>query len=341
MATFNGEKYLREQLVSFAKQTILPLELVVCDDCSTDSTASIINNFAVYAPFPVRFYRNDVNLGFADNFFKAAKLCTGEWIAFSDQDDIWLPNKLAIVQRAVENSPCGDLMLVAHTSLVADQNLRMNGKRLPSFSRDRRKGRKHNYPVFVVAGFSIVFRSLLVRSFDPQLRPRFCNEVKRIGHDYWISILANTLGTSCYLKQPLAIWRRHESAMTTSGQIDAVTDTSVISKINKSRRSLSASQYFVESTNISILADSLASLYNNIENEEFGSRLVDSAADLVCLADSLTRRGKLYESSTHLERLKSFIRLLRAGAYGTSRYRSLSVNSLLKDVLFAFGFLRA
>ena len=98
MCTYNGEKYLREQLESIALQTRLPAELVICDDRSTDSTSEIIRNFADSAPFPVRFNLNPVNLGGATkgitkNFEQASRLCTGDLIAFCDQDDVWLPKK--------------------------------------------------------------------------------------------------------------------------------------------------------------------------------------------------------------------------------------------------------
>ena len=107
MCTYNGEKYLREQLESIALQTRLPAELVICDDRSTDSTSEIIRDFADSAPFPVRFNLNPVNLGGATkgitkNFEQASRLCTGDLIAFCDQDDAWLPQKLARMAQAME-----------------------------------------------------------------------------------------------------------------------------------------------------------------------------------------------------------------------------------------------
>ncbi len=92
MATYNGAKYLEEQLASFVVQSQLPL--VVCDDGSADATLEILHRFAHSAPFPVRIVCNDERLGYGDNFLKAASLCEGDWIAFSDQDDVWLPDKL-------------------------------------------------------------------------------------------------------------------------------------------------------------------------------------------------------------------------------------------------------
>jgi glycosyltransferase involved in cell wall biosynthesis len=94
LCTYNGERYLQQQLDSLASQTYLPSELVVCDDCSRDSTAQIIDRFSRNSPFPVRFIQNPRNLGSTANFSQAIGLCEGELIALCDQDDIWKEGKL-------------------------------------------------------------------------------------------------------------------------------------------------------------------------------------------------------------------------------------------------------
>src|SRR5882762_9087557 len=94
MCTYNGARYLREQLDSIAAQTRPPSELIVCDDNSLDETREIVAGFAASAPFPVRLGVNEQNLGSIRNFERAIKLCEGDLIALSDQDDVWLPEKL-------------------------------------------------------------------------------------------------------------------------------------------------------------------------------------------------------------------------------------------------------
>lgn len=94
VCTYNGEKYLSEQLQSIAAQTIQPYQLVVCDDGSTDRTVQILEDFAKTAPFQVCIFRNSATLGYTKNFEKAIALCDGDLIALSDQDDIWYPHKL-------------------------------------------------------------------------------------------------------------------------------------------------------------------------------------------------------------------------------------------------------
>ncbi len=88
MCTYNGARFLPEQLASFAAQERLPDELVVCDDGSTDATMEILQDFAATALFEVRVERNPQNLGFVRNFEKTLSLCTGDIVFLSDQDDV-------------------------------------------------------------------------------------------------------------------------------------------------------------------------------------------------------------------------------------------------------------
>ena len=105
LCTYNGACHLPEQLASLRAQHLLPHELVVSDDGSTDNTCALIEAFAAEAPFPVHLHRNPVNLGYARNFVHATSLCTGELIAFADQDDLWYPRKLATLTQHFAEHP--------------------------------------------------------------------------------------------------------------------------------------------------------------------------------------------------------------------------------------------
>ena len=104
MATYNGERFLRKQLDSLFSQTRRPDEVVVCDDNSSDGTIDILKEYKL--KYGLRYYVNSSSLGVNRNFFKAIELCTGDYIAICDQDDIWLPNKIEISLsklREIEN----------------------------------------------------------------------------------------------------------------------------------------------------------------------------------------------------------------------------------------------
>src|SRR6266581_2981469 len=105
MCTYNGARFLPEQLESIAAQTRLPDELVVCDDGSKDQTVETIKAFAERAPFSVRLEINETNLASTKNFEKAISLCKGDIVALSDQDDVWKPRKLSVLEKTLEEHP--------------------------------------------------------------------------------------------------------------------------------------------------------------------------------------------------------------------------------------------
>src|SRR3974390_417909 len=105
MCTYNGAAYLTEQLQSIAAQTVVPDELVVCDDGSTDATVSLLDEFRRAASFPVRVFRNETRLGAAKNFERAVRLCAGDLIFLCDQDDAWNPSKIEVLADAIAQHP--------------------------------------------------------------------------------------------------------------------------------------------------------------------------------------------------------------------------------------------
>src|SRR6201999_469319 len=105
LCTYNGERFLPQQLASMANQTRPPDELIVCDDRSSDRTIDIVREFAASAAYPVRIFENESNLGSAANFERAIRLCEGNLIALSDQDDIWYPIRLQRSEQELTAHP--------------------------------------------------------------------------------------------------------------------------------------------------------------------------------------------------------------------------------------------
>ena len=131
MATYNGARFIGEQLESFASQTVLPNELVVCDDCSTDGTRKIVRRFGDRAPFAVRLHENATRLGVTRNFEKAIGLCQGDIVFLSDQDDAWFENKLQVVSTLFEGNPL--IMVITNDQIITEaesdsHGLHQNGK---------------------------------------------------------------------------------------------------------------------------------------------------------------------------------------------------------------------
>jgi glycosyltransferase involved in cell wall biosynthesis len=116
LCTYNGERFLKQQLDSLIQQTYKNIEIVIVDDCSSDQTYDILQAYAEQYPI-FHLHKNETQLGYNRNFEKALKLCAGELIAICDQDDIWRPDKIEIQQEAIK-----DNLLVYCDSILIDGN---------------------------------------------------------------------------------------------------------------------------------------------------------------------------------------------------------------------------
>jgi glycosyltransferase involved in cell wall biosynthesis len=207
MATFNGAKFISEQLDSLANQTHLPYELIVSDDGSSDETLSIVTRFKVVAPFPVIIIMNRRRLGYGENFLSAASASKGMYLAFCDQDDIWMPNKL---ETAVAQLTTLGIDLYVHTAHIIDEH----GKEIGSFAQGIYKRQLFEPmtlpPWGVFCGFSMTFRRDILDIIDPSLRGGHTFEFEgQLSHDLWIYFISASLGRVFVDKQELAKYRRH------------------------------------------------------------------------------------------------------------------------------------
>ncbi|MDO4857784.1 MAG: glycosyltransferase family 2 protein [Thermoguttaceae bacterium] len=120
LCTYNGERFLQEQLDSLGAQTRLPDEVVVGDDGSADRTMEILEHWAEKVPFPVRIQRNTKGLGPAKNFEAVMERCTGDIVFLCDQDDVWFPEKIQKMSAVFEARP--EIGLVYCEASTIDEN---------------------------------------------------------------------------------------------------------------------------------------------------------------------------------------------------------------------------
>lgn len=212
VATFNGERFLAEQLDSIGRQTLTPFEVIISDDGSNDGTAEVVEQFAARAPCAVHFHRNERTLGYADNFLAAAKRASGNLIAFADQDDVWFPNKL---ERLVPEFDDPDVVLCVSNVVMTDDHLRRFKNKLPHLGVLRRAA--FASPLFIPHGAHSIFRSVTLRLFPPEERPISSRRKGRHGplqsHDEWMFFAAQALGSVKFVNQDLSLYRRHTSAV--------------------------------------------------------------------------------------------------------------------------------
>jgi hypothetical protein len=211
MAAFNGEKFLRDQLNSLAHQSRLPDELVVTDDCSTDQTVKILKQFQASAPFAVRVSINDRRLGYAENFLRAAEQCSGDLIAFCDQDDVWMENK---VDRCLREFDSQTISLVAHSMAEVDPDLKTIGYS-PAIRKSCTISRGSETPALRWSlGCAEVMRREVVRELlacwpTDHEQHAFRFDRKLLGHDEIAYFIANGLGDIRFIAEPLIRYRVH------------------------------------------------------------------------------------------------------------------------------------
>lgn len=215
MTTYNGAKYLKKQLDSILTQTIPPAEIIICDDRSTDDTVALINN---YLPnHLIKLHVNKVQLGVVANFKQAAKLAQkGNWLAFADQDDIWVPHKLQQLTAAMQQIDNGDLPAlvysdlsvinkddaVIHNSFWAKQAIKPDKVKLSTLLYGN-----------VVTGCTMLINYPMALAFFEMDSAGFL-------HDEWLALIAYTFGTAKFLKDKLVLYRQHEANVTFSESFD-------------------------------------------------------------------------------------------------------------------------
>ncbi len=196
LCTYNGEKYLAEQLNSLVNQTYRNLEIVVVDDCSKDGTIAILKEYGLKHP-NIKIYQNEYNLGYAKNFEKSILLCTGDFISLSDQDDVW---DLEKIQLLVETIGTNDI--IYHDSQFIDQEGNLMNLKIS----DKMNMYEGNSPIPLlfyncVSGHAIMFKRYLIAKFVP-----FPNS---FYHDWWMAFVSTSYGSLKYYDKTLVKYRQH------------------------------------------------------------------------------------------------------------------------------------
>jgi len=200
IATYNGEKYIKEQIDSIIFQISDIDEIIVSDDGSTDMTLEILRN---YNDHKIKIILNDKNKkGFIHNFENALNKANGEYIFLCDQDDVWLPNKVSMILSELET-----VDLVYTNALMVDEKLRELGilytKPNIGFFPNLKK---NNF-----VGATMAFRRQLLYKALP-----FPDKIP--AHDHWLGLVAELYGKTSFIPEPLILYRRHPLNVSQTGK---------------------------------------------------------------------------------------------------------------------------
>jgi glycosyltransferase involved in cell wall biosynthesis len=195
LATFNGEKFLKTQLESINKQTRLPDELVVSDDCSTDATVDVILAFKKIAKFNVILSRNSKTVGYSANFQRAISLCTGDLIFICDQDDKWFESKIEVMSSYMEENP--EVFIAINDAEITNRELYSTGITKLQQIRTLYGGADK-----FIAGCCSVFRTSLQPLYYPI-------PIELEAYDGWLHFLGKVLGSRRVIPLTLQYYRIH------------------------------------------------------------------------------------------------------------------------------------
>ena len=240
MAVCNGKRYLAQQLQSILHQSLVPDEIVICDDASQDSTVEIANAFQRKYPDIINLIRNENRLGASKNFELAIRLSTGTVICLADQDDVWKPEKIQILSTLILNAkqPAGAFA----NSTITDENLKPTGEnhwQIRGFSPallDFLYGdHLDKLSIFLkrvpAAGHDMAFHS----SLKPLLLP-FPNLPE--CHDTWIGLVLALINVWNFTGEELTMFRQHDGNASRSGR-----NKSLLQQWHEARKSITDNSF--------------------------------------------------------------------------------------------------
>lgn len=205
IATYNGARFLREQLDSLYSQTLLPDEIIVCDDRSNDGTADILEEY--HRKHGLKYNINEQTLGCSANFIRAFSLCTGDYVCICDQDDIWMPHKIETLYRAIQ--PLDKTYPIAISSLRYD--IDATGNVIGEVNGERTEGWKATMLTFSRSqGCGMIMNRRLVDEVVTlaQTKPEYAYQMY---YDELVAYTAVVKGIKINLPDKLMYYRHHDA----------------------------------------------------------------------------------------------------------------------------------
>jgi glycosyltransferase involved in cell wall biosynthesis len=205
MCTYNGSQYLRQQLDSIVNQTYPLHEIIIQDDCSTDSTMEILHEYAENYPI-IHIYQNQERKGHIPNFFSAANRAKGEYIAFSDQDDIWKSNKIEKLIECIKDNwmaLCFSIPFYNENEIQEEPDLsKLNH---PNIALERE--------LYVASAAAAGHAMLIHRILIEKIPQKYLTSQER-GHDVLLHIIAAAYNKVVFCPETATYFRRHPNAFT-------------------------------------------------------------------------------------------------------------------------------
>ena len=207
LATYNGEKYMKEQIDSILKQDYQDWIIRACDDASKDATYDILLQYKEQYPDKFVIHRNERGFGSAKlNFMNLIKNSTGQYVICCDQDDVWLPNKISLTLEEMKRNEEGNIPVLVHTDLkVVDAKLGVKSESFFEYSK------LNKYPSYrelliqnSITGCTMMMNRPLIELLKEEL-----DMSKILMHDWVAALLASAHGKIGFVDAPTMLYRQH------------------------------------------------------------------------------------------------------------------------------------
>lgn len=203
LTTYNGEKYILKQLESIYKQSRSVDEVIICDDCSTDRTVALVEKYILDKNLKSwKIIKNDENLGYCKNFFKAVNMCNGEFIFLSDQDDVWHEEKVQLMIKKMNEE--SNILAISTNYVVIDEK-GIEKKTVRLTERENALNIKKVASNSIIKGCTMCIR----KELDRLLKHDDLNLRLQLGHDWYYNFLAALAGKNIQIPKELLYYRIH------------------------------------------------------------------------------------------------------------------------------------
>lgn len=322
IATHNGSHYIEELLLSVIGQNFPPAEIIISDDASTDNTLEIVERITAGCGIETRILRNTKPLGFRDNFLRSSLTAQGDFIAFCDQDDIWDKTKLEKCARFFEDI---NISMIVHSATTIDKDANEIGSFRQGIRRTTIRPPLSYDPWFTFFGFSILFRRDLLGLAD--INSRFVDYIvptEMIAHDRWITFLAQMVGSTAEIEQPLVGYRQHESNVFGDGSRKPVFTKRDVE--SESRNYIAATSRMMEI--IKGIPEDSSEIFPQFSREK-------CIVFLKRALEQLKARDEIYRSSSRMKSLAYISKLIVSGKYKAVHNNRNRWRSIARDTTFA------
>ena len=259
MATYNGERYIREQVDSILASSYQDFELFIFDDGSKDHTLQILQEYELQYPDKIHVHQNAENQGVVANFLHGVCKTTMDYVMFCDQDDVWKPGKIAMTLKRMRNMEAQadkSIPMVVFTDAVmvdGDLNTISNSFFCSSHLNPCKTDLPHMLMENKLIGCTVMINAALRKVLQSNRLPNSARY-----HDWWIALIAASMGKISYIREGTLLYRQH-GGNAVGGLSFGEYIRNRVSSLGKQREALRA---------LSLQADEFISIYQEVLSNE-------------------------------------------------------------------------